>query len=999
MKTFRFLFLALALMLSINASAHDFEVDGIYYYIISSSDLKVEVTYRGSSYDSYSDEYSGSVVIPEKVKYNYKEYSVTSIGWYAFRNCSGLTSVTIPNSVTSIGDRAFEGCSALTSVTIPNSVTSIGYMAFVGCDGLTAVHITDLSAWCKIKYDGWSPNPTYYAHHLYLNGEEITNLVIPDDVTSIGNSAFSGCSGLTSVTIPNSVTSIGGGAFSGCSGLTSVTIPNSVTSIGSGAFSGCSSLTAVHITDLSAWCKIDFEYFEYYKFPFSDAYHLYLNGEEITNLVIPDDVTRINRAAFSHCYLTSVTIPNSIKSIGIHAFSGCSSLTNIRIEDGDESIYMVYDHGEGVFNRCPIETLYIGRNLSTLEFSGKSTLSTIIIGNSVTRIDLGVFKDCTGLTNFRIEDGDSNITISNTTFSQCPLDTLYLGRNISVSTNSSPFSCITTSYTVTIGNSVTKIGDYIFSGCTSLKSVNIPNSVTSIGDNAFYGCSGLTAVYITDLAAWCKIKFNDFDSNPTSCTHNLYLNGKEIKDLVIPDGTTSIGDYAFYSCSELISVNVPNSVTSIGERAFDGCSALTNIRIEDCERKLSMKYTAFLSCPLTTLYMGRNISTSNYISPFFDKSTLSTITISNSVTDIGACLFRDCSWLTEIKIPNSVTSIGGSAFYGCTGLTNVSIPNSVTSIGSSAFSGCTGLTNVSIPNSVTSFENSVFEGCSGLKSLRFEDGESTLTFSDKFPNTIDSLYLGRNIAVMSSYFNTGENKLSVLSIGKYVVSLDDKMFYYCNNITKVISYATEPPVAYPLTFTTDIYGKATLSVQGESMEKYRNADVWKKFSKIEEIDNNSNAKEQCAAPVITYADGKLQFACETEGAECKYTLTAKDIQTAFITASNNSVDLTACYDITAYAVAEGYKNSEKVTATLYWIDGSDVSTNINQTEMRGVMATCSDGIITVSGLSDGETVMFYDANGALLYTGTAQNGTISYAPSTSGVIIVKIGSTSIKVVS
>ena len=155
--------------------------------------------------------------------------------------------------------------------------------------------------------------------------------------------------------------------------------------------------------------------------------------------------------------------------------------------------------------------------------------------------------------------------------------------------------------------------------------------------------------------------------------------------------------------------------------------------------------------------------------------------------------------------------------------------------------------------------------------------------------------------------------------------------------------------------------------------------------------------DQCAAPVITYADGKLQFACETAGAEYMYTLTASDAKSSF-EKSAGSVDLTACYDITAYAVAEGYKNSEKVTATLYWINGSDVSTNINQTEMRGVMATCSGGIITLSGLTDGETVMFYDANGALLYTGTAQNGTISYAPSADGVIIVKIGTASIKVV-
>ena len=449
-----------------------------------------------------------SSVTKANIPHTIKGVTVTSIGGSAFRYCTSLTSVTIPDSVTSIGEEAFYGCWDLTRLTIPGSVTSIDKDAFCFCSSLTSVTIPD--------------SVTSIGDSAFYGCESLTSVTIPDSVTSIGSCAFYGCASLTSVTIPDSVTSIGGSAFYGCTSLTSVTIPDSVTSIGGSAFYNCKSLTSVTIPGSVT----------------SIGWSAFYGCASLTSVTIPDSVTSIGGSAFYGCTsLTSVTIPDSVTSIGGSAFYNCKSLTSVTIPGSVTSI------GWSAFYGC-------------------ASLTSVTIPDSVTSIGNCAFASCTSLTGIWVAEGNSHyandasgvlFNKDKTTLVQCPgAFAAYTIPNSVTSIGEYAFSHCTSLTSVTIPNSVTSIGEHAFSDCTSLTSVTISDSVTSIGEYAFYDCTSLTDVYYAGSEAQWKAISISSNRNDDLLTANIHYNygshTHSYKDVVTAPTCTEKG-YTTHTCA------------------------------------------------------------------------------------------------------------------------------------------------------------------------------------------------------------------------------------------------------------------------------------------------------------------------------------------------------------------------------------------------------------------------------------------------------------------
>ena len=418
-------------------------------------------------------------------------------------------------------------------------------------------------------------------------------------------------------------------------------------------------------------------------------------------------------------------------------------------------------------------------SIGAFSFYNCSALTRLVISDSVMSIGEGAFYDCSGLMCVTIPE--SVTSIGNRAFYRCS------GLE-----------------SIAIPDSVTQIGDEAFSNCTNMRSVTIGNGVLSIGERAFDNCKALTGVYISDIAAWCKISFSNIyaSDNPLCYAHNLYVDGLLLRDLTIPATVNRIGYKAFYSCTNLLSVTMSDSVTNIGHFAFCGCSGLMSVTMSDSVASIG-----------------------NYA--FEDCSGLSCITLPELVTYIGIGVFSGCSGLTNVSIPNSVTNIGDSAFYGCSGLTNIAMPSSVIRIGRNAFSGCRNLKSVTIPqyvctnqlssifsssyqnltnvvvsNGVTDIGPRQFSDCNSLTSIKIPNsvtriGANAFSGCDKLTNVYiddvsswcqisfgDYLFCHGNHDVTNNLYVNGILQNSVM-IPNSVKNIGKNVFYGCNGLTSV----------------------------------------------------------------------------------------------------------------------------------------------------------------------------------------------------------------------
>ena len=607
------------------------------------------------------------------------EEGVTNIGDYAFYQCENLQRVTT-FTATSIGTYAFAGCNRLTDIIVPDSITSIGNSAFIDCNNLS------YNQYDNALYLGNIKNP--YTVLVKCINTAITTCKINDNSRIIYQNAFFNCSNLKDVIIPDNILCIGNHAFAGCSGIDTINIPDSVTTLGSYAFSGCSSAETLYIGSSLITLPT----------------YVFQNCTGLTTVTVPNNITTIQEFAFAGCNsITNITLPfvgesrtatgyssafgyifgyNTTGSSGSTGYyrSGAPKRGDICSVDGKYSRYIKSWNGR--------ESEYTVFYSQQYYYNTPSSIKTVIITDA-TCIPGGSFNYCQYITTIVLNDMITSIGayafcndigIKDFEFPNCVTNIGdYAFKNCTGLTN------------IEIPNGVKSIGDGSFINCTGLSSIQIPDSVTDIGSSAFKNCTGLSNIKISNKIT--EIHVCTFEG----CTG--------LTSVSLPNGITTINEYAFKDCIGLREVTIPDSVTLISDAVFSGCSSLESISLPFVGRKritpsdtfqyplgfIFGEYSFSGATEVRQSYHHGNLS-NDYLSKYYIPSSLKFITITDS-TYIPYHAFQGCNMIKEISITKKVISIADGAFDRCS-VRSITLPDSIVSIGRDAFYNCSSLTEI-----------------------------------------------------------------------------------------------------------------------------------------------------------------------------------------------------------------------------------------------------------------------------------------------------------------
>lgn len=797
-------------------------INGLYYDLDTSS-RTATVTYETIGTDNYAS-LPASVKIPETVTCDGITFTVTKVADQAFANCTSLEEISIPGTVTEIGTTCtserylpFYKCTSLIKVKFEDGVQNISLGVFFSTSEPNSSYCSKgLFAYCPLQevyigrnifyvnydsYFSFEKYPEYYGYSAFYNQPMLAKVTFSSTVTeipaylfyknvaitltdlpkvkTIGKSAFEGCSKLTTLNFGQDLMTVDDRAFYNCTNVTKLTFPDAITTIGDEAFYNCSS-----ITEVTVGSKLQ-----------SIGASAFQKCGSFTAILLPDNFTTMGASAFEGCKkLTVAKLGNSLRAVPARAFKNCIALSEMTVPATSVSM-----GDQAFYNDSVLAVITMNDGLKTIGnevFWNNSGIRTFTIPGTVTSIGSNSFYGCTNTSVLRFKDGEGTLTIDsyytrskkiddmtsrgsytnrcNDYFYDCPIKTLYLGRDLKydyadnasvydyvdgywkeMSRASAPFVNSTTLQKVTIGSKVTFLYNHLFHNCDKVTTIDIPASIANIYGNAFDDCSSLTATTFHDATNNHTLTLGDY----------AFRNCATLPEVTFPRQLLSVGNYTYAQCPLLKTLTFPAMLESIGNYAFAECTGLTQLTFKDSGKSVKLGYGArsnsgtsyldniplFGNTNLTYLYIGRNI---NYTagekygySPFYNQSFLTdvrfsqsgtvsyckdyllykvnnckTLTLPESLTSIGNWTFRGMAALESIVVPNAVTEMGTYAFANDTSLKSAKLSTSCPWLKEGLFSECNALQSITIPSVVTKMDGYMFTNCKALTSATFEDG-------------------------------------------------------------------------------------------------------------------------------------------------------------------------------------------------------------------------------------------------------------------------------------